>query len=89
MNDYSSQSSEDTEAKQSTSNAGVGECPLSHPFAFWHGGQYCCTTNFDHRGNIITLESKSCANQAKVKCPHGKCNDYQGLCLNFHTYLFT
>ena len=80
--------SEATITKPTTATPGAAECPSSHPYAYWHGGQYCCATNFDLRGNLITLESSSCADQAKVKCPHGKCINNAGLYLNCYVYVF-
>ena len=81
-NYYFSQTSEDTNAKQTNANAGTGECPSSHPFAYWHGGQYCCPTNIDKQGNLINLDSLSCENNAQIKCPHGNCKNYEGLYSN-------
>ena len=78
LNNCFSWISEDTKAKQSTTNAGAGECPSSHPFAYWHGGQYCCPTNIDKEGNLITLDSLSCENNAQIKCPHSQCINYEG-----------
>ena len=77
-----------TIATPTTAKAEVGECPSSHPYAYWHGGQYCCTTNFDLKGNLITLESRTCANQTMVRCPHGKCINNAGLYSNFCAYVF-
>ena len=78
----------DTKAKQSTASPGAGKCPLSHPFAYWHGGQFCCPTNIDNNGDPITLDSLSCENGAQVKCLHGKCVNYAGLYLILSCYLF-
>ena len=54
------------------------ECPSTHPFAYWNGGQWCCLTNMDKDGNPLVLDSQHCANDAKTKCPHGKCVNYEG-----------
>ena len=76
-------------AKQSTTSPGAGECPSSHPFAYWNGGQYCCPTNIDKQGITLTLDSLSCENNAQVECPHGKCINYGGLYPNFCSCLLT
>ena len=80
MNDYFSQISVDT--RKSTTSPGAGECPSSHPFAYWHGGRYCCPTNIDKEGKLLTLDSLSCENNAQFECPHGKCISYGGLFLS-------
>ena len=82
------QISEETIAQPVTTTAGAGECPSSHPYAYFKGGMFCCKTNFDLKGNLITLESRHCENQAKVKCPHGKCINNAGLYLSFLGYIF-
>ena len=80
QNYYFSKTSEDTKATQSTANE--GECPSSHPFAYWYGGNYCCPTNIDQEGNLINLDSLSCENNAQIKCPHDNCKNYEGLYSN-------
>ena len=59
------------------------ECPSTYPFAYWNGGQWCCLTNMDKDGNSLTLGSQTCANDAKIKCPYGKCINYEGKFLLF------
>ena len=57
----------------------TGECPISHPFAYWAGGQWCCATNRDNKGNPISLESRHCENQNNTRCPDSKyCVNHQG-----------
>ena len=70
-----------------TTNAEGNECPSTYPFAYWNGGQWCCLTNMDKDGNSLTLDSQHCANDAKIKCPHGNCTNYEGkflLSSHFH-----
>ena len=70
--------SEDGITEQSTSKKASGKCPDSHPFAYFDGGKYCCQTNYDLRGKRITLDTRSCENNSKIICPHGKCINYSG-----------
>ena len=63
------------------------KCPLSHPNAY-HNGEYCCRYNKDKEGNLITLGSIRCKNDAHLictkapcvslsECPLGRPNPYQ------------
>ena len=88
LNNNLFQTSEETTTKPATTTAATGECPSSHPYAYFDGGMFCCRTNNDLKGNLITLESRSCENQAKIRCPDGKCKNNAGLYLSFLSYIF-
>ena len=73
-----SQLSEHNITEQLTSREKTGKCPASHPFAYFHGGLYCCQTNLDKKEDPINLDSRTCENDSKIRCPHGKCINNSG-----------
>jgi len=50
------------------------ECPVQYPFAFYHG-VYCCASNVDHQGNLLTGDSYGCQDAKFVRCGSSACQN--------------
>jgi len=64
----------------------ANECPATHPYAYYNGGQYCCASSKEKvytpqgaqcDGGDISTSSMCCAGDSYTKCPHGECVNYQ------------
>jgi len=47
-------------------------CPKTHPFSYCTG-RYCCKTNKDLYGGVLTAMCNGCANDEYVDCPNFPC----------------
>ena len=51
-------------------------CPEGHQFAF-RNGDFCCKSQEDENGELITEKSTSCSSQS-ISCPMRPCVDNYG-----------
>ena len=72
-----------------------GKCPISHPYAYFHGG-FCCKTNQENtfendsecNGGELTISSTCCEGGQHVKCENKPCKSRGSSCPSSHPYAY-